>query len=787
MKKNLLFCLLSLFCINTITIAQEDKKDKIAQAITDYFHLERENFHVHFDKTIFLSDEKIWFKGYTYYRKGGIPFFATTNIFATLMDDTGKEITTKLFCGSMGTFSGDLELGDSFKTGKYYIRFYTNWMNNFTEDESAIYELTIINRNTGPGTILAKPDSSIVNIKLTPEGGSLLKGISNTVGISVHGCGNSILPIASAELTDVNGKVITQISLNEKGYGRFDVPADATGYKVVVTVAGAKHEQPLPAAQPTGVALDVNSYAMADKTIIKIATNPQTLAPLAGQPLYMVIHQDDKAAIYDIIFEAGKTELAMAIPNSELFNGLNTLRILDHNLNQIAERLFYKHYEKDTRVDLSKTGNSDNGIEYKGSVTTGMNLSIAMVPQASISIENKSDIYGSLLLKPYLEGQGEIAGRYYLAEPTRAKKYELDLYLMNQKSKYNWKNILQHPPKSDYSFDIGLALKGKVNEKIINRKQHKMRVYSPSSMIDEFVTIDENNEFFLNNFIVKDSTKMRFELFEKSQKKYKVKLTAQISNNDRKFNKPFYPPALCPAAGGETVDINWDLPDYVGNTVVLDEVEVKGTATKLKYERAFGNGQLRPYKISEADSRNFFYILDFIRYHGFDVENTGISVGIYGRTVNTINGQRTRPRVYMDNMRVLNYDQLLTIQTADVDEFYINQHAIVPGVDNEMGMIKMYMKKNFVFKNGDPKTTFHLIEKGFQKIHPFENARYASYSDDGFKKFGLIDWQPLIATKDTGEFDFTVPFTWEYPVNILIEGISNDGKIVSEIKTIPGR
>ena len=358
---------------------------------------------------------------------------------------------------------------------------------------------------------------------------------------------------------------------------------------------------------------------------------------------------------------------------------------------------------------------------------------------------------------------------------------------MNQKSKYDWNNILQHPPKSDYSFDIGLALKGKVNEKIINRKQHKMRVYSPSSMIDEFVTIDENNEFFLNNFIVKDSTKMRFELFEKSVKQYKVKLTAQISNNDRKFNKPFHPPAVCPAAAGESMDFSWDLPNYAPNTVVLEEVEVKGTATKLKYERAFGNGQLRPYKISDSDSRSFFYILDFIRYHGFDVENTGISVGIYGRTVNTINGQRTRPRVYMDNMRVLNYDQLLTIQTADVDEFYINQHAIVPGVDNEMGMIKMYMKKNFVFKNGDPKTAFHLIEKGFQKIYPFENARYASYSDDGFKKFGLIDWQPLIATKDTGEFDLTVPQAWDYPINILIEGISNDGKIISEIKTIPGR
>lgn len=787
MKKNLLFCILSLLC-STITLAQEDKKDRIAQAITDYFYLERENIHVHFDKNIFLSDEKIWFKGYTYYRKGGTPFFATTNIFGTLMDDKGKEITTKLFCGSMGTFSGSFELGESFKTGKYYIRFYTNWMNNFTEDESAVYELTVINRNSGPGNVLAKPDPSVVTIELTPEGGNLIKGISNTIGISVHGCGNNLLPVTSAELVDVNGKIVQQIPINDKGYGKFDVPADATGYKVIAKVAGITHEQPLPVAQPTGIALDVNSYAMADNTIIKLLTNEQTLAPLAGQPLYMVIHQDDKAAIYDIIFEAGKTELAMAIPNNELFDGVNTIRILDRSLNQVAERLFYRHYDKDVKIDLVKAGNSNDGIEYKGAASTGMNLSIAIVPQASISVENKSDIYGSLLLKPYLEAQGEIAGRYYLADPTRAKKYELDLFLMSQKSKYNWNNILQHPPKSSYTFDIGLALKGKVNEKIINRKQHKMRVYSPTSMIDEIVDIDGNNEFFLDNFIVKDSTKMRFELFEKAVKKPKVRVTAQISNNNRRFNKPFNPPAYCPTAADETAGIDWDLPDYVLNTIILEEIKIEGTTTKLKYERAFGNGQLRPYKITEAESKGFFYIIDFIRYHGFDVERNKMGgVDIYGRSVHTIQGQRTRPRVYVDNMRVLDYDQLLNIQTADVDEFYVNQHAVVPGVDNEMGIIKMYMKRDFATKNADSKTAFHLIENGFQKIYPFENARYASYSDEGFKKFGLIDWQPLIATKDNGEFDFTVPQAWDYPINILIEGISNDGKIISEIKTVPGR
>jgi len=404
-------------------------------------------------------------------------------------------------------------------------------------------------------------------------------------------------------------------------------------------------------------------------------------------------------------------------------------------------------------------------------------------------MERKSDIYGSLLLAPYLEGQRQIAAHYYLAEPTRAKKYELDLFLMNQKSRYKWNSILLNPPKSSHGFEIGLALKGTINQKINNRKQHKVRIFSAASMINEFVDIDESNEFFLNNLILKDSTEITFELFEKGTKKNQLKLSPQISNNNRKFNKPYQPPVLCPLAPADSdADVTMDLPDYIMNTVMLEEVAIIGNKTKLKYERAFGNGQLRPYKITEAEAKSFFYITDFIRYHGFDVERNSMGgIEIFGRSRTTINGQRTRPRIYVDNIRVLDYDQLLSIQTSDIDEFYVNQHAIVPGVDNEMGIIKIYMRKDFAVKQKGSKGTSFLVEKGFQKIYPFTNSRYASYSDDGFKKFGLIDWQPLITTNDTGEFDFTVPYAWEYPVNVFVEGISNDGKIVSELKTIPGK
>jgi hypothetical protein len=97
--------LFTLFLPNQ-TSAQATKKEQIAKALDDYFHLERENIHVHFDKKVFLTSEKVWFKGYVFHRKMNMPFFATTNIYASLIDSDGNLIETQLLYGSLASFSG---------------------------------------------------------------------------------------------------------------------------------------------------------------------------------------------------------------------------------------------------------------------------------------------------------------------------------------------------------------------------------------------------------------------------------------------------------------------------------------------------------------------------------------------------------------------------------------------------------------------------------------------------------------------------------------------------------
>jgi hypothetical protein len=86
-------------------------KQKIADAFIRYFELDRESVHAHFDKSIFFTNEEIWFKGYVFNKKNDTPFFETTNVFAVLLDDNGKTVSEQLLFSYIGTFSGSFKLG----------------------------------------------------------------------------------------------------------------------------------------------------------------------------------------------------------------------------------------------------------------------------------------------------------------------------------------------------------------------------------------------------------------------------------------------------------------------------------------------------------------------------------------------------------------------------------------------------------------------------------------------------------------------------------------------------
>src|SRR5690606_2148695 len=238
---------------------------------------------------------------------------------------------------------------------------------------------------------LNKNAEAEVTIDLKPESGVFLNDCHNTIGVYVTGCDNTPLNINEALVINEKGETIKKVALNDLGYGKFDIIAsNKNNLKVVVSVKGITHEKALPALQAEGITMEANSYTIADKTFIKLRTNNFTYKKVENKPLYLTVQKDDKAFITEFVFKENKLELTLQFENKELFTGINTLRLIDDNLNQIAERLIYIYPDTVLNSQLNKISDDNGTVEFKGKVNNPyMNLSISVLPADTKSSTEK--------------------------------------------------------------------------------------------------------------------------------------------------------------------------------------------------------------------------------------------------------------------------------------------------------------------------------------------------------------------------------------------------------------
>lgn len=755
----------------------EDTKAKIANVFTKYFELDRETIHVQFDKTVFFTNEAIWFKGYCFNKKEGKPFFETTNVFAVLFDGSGNAINEQLLFSYSGAFSGSFKLRSAMASGIYYIRFYTNWMNNFTEDDSATYRLQIINENDTSVTEYPQ-DLSKITIRFFPEGGQLVANAVNNVGILVTDCDDNPIEATDARIENAKGAIMGNFLVGKNGCGKMYLsPVSGETYKAVVTINGKTFDAMLPTAG-NGLSIEVNNYAVAQKTIVKLRTNAAGAKELSGKPLFVVVQQNDKATIFETTFSGNETERELIIGSENLYPGLNIIRVIDGAMNEMAQRIIFESQETKSGFFLSQTA-TENGFKIVGySNYPNANLSISVLPGESLAADT-NDISSSFLTNPYLSRK--LSGiSALLSDITKAKKYTLDLMLLNQPpSLYHWNNLAAGPAKINYDFDIGLTIKGTLNKPLSNPKKHRMLLSSPMSLINDYTEITDKNEFIYKNLVFADDANFRFTLLEIPSIPVQSTFLHQIQNRKRPYNKPFLPPPA-PCSPGRQIPL--DVPQFGKDVIMLDNIELtQKKKSTLKYESKYGNASLRGYKINEEYAGTD--LLNFIGSHGFNVSRNAGRISITGRGISSFNGPPPTPEVYLNGRRLLSFDELDGINTDDVDEIYMNANTIIGSMNNNRGVIKIYMKE---LGYADTKSATKRVEtkEGFAPITAFEAPLYVSTNDKGFLKYGIIQWLPYVLTDDKGNFSFEIPKTDVKSVTVRVQGVTPDGKLFSELRTI---
>ncbi|CAM3680075.1 hypothetical protein FLGE108171_10340 [Flavobacterium gelidilacus] len=778
------FLLAFAFLFLTSNAQEQDNHQVIIKSINDYYSLATENIHLHFNKSSYLSNETIWFKGYIIDKKSNGLNYETTNIYVRILDQNKNEIVSKLFLANSGIIIGDLKLDNKFTSGTYYIHTYTNFMNNFEEDESSIFPIEIIN---------TKDKSSINNnntidkesIIVTVEGDKLLFQCDNTVGVQIKNCSGEGIKANNIKVFDSKNNMVNQFSTNEQGYGKFDLlKTKNEQYKIVVEQNETTVEKNLPLVISEGITMSVNNYSDDNNFLIKVKTNSYTFEKIKDVNFTLVIQKNNQVALADFYFENPTKDIILE--KSNLFKGLNIIRIVDQNNNLFCERIIYNHVENNSKIILEKSKINNDSLLIKGHLKNKIaNFSISILPKETTSSFESNAITSQLNFNNYLTSKIENYS-YYFKDFNRNKQFELDLVLLNQNNiKYSWKDIVTKKPTIKYPFDIGLTIEGSSVGDIKNKENYNVLLSSNINRINLQTSLDNKNNFKFENIVAIDSTSFFISLLKNNSKYENINLNTKVSNNENKFLKPISNNFFKCSTNKyiALAEYNSDYP-YVETTNQLNEVVLtESVDEKFLYTENYENRTgTTGMKIDDSTAQQYQDVLSYISTQGFDVkiDPRTNKVVIAAKTANSFQGSLV-PVIYLDGSPLSTFEVLLNLSLKDIEEIYLNKRGYGQGMTAASGTIRIYTKKRFgTTKEASKNSKTFLVKNGFQKEISFKNPQYMSYTNLSFRKHGTIYWIPSIYTDENGDFEFKIPTLDQKSILLNVQGIDNEGNFYYE-------
>ncbi len=782
MKKRLQYFIMAFFVLQCVVSQTNENQNISIDAIQKYFELERENIHLSVNKNAFMSNESIWFKGTVIEKKSQLIYPFTSNVHVNLVDSSGKTIVSLLVYAENGIFSGNISLNSKIKSGKYFLQVYTNFMNNFAENESTICKIQVYNSdedNFRPSSIV---DLASIETQIFPESGVFVNDITNTIAVQIADCYGNVPTIENAKVFDQAGNEITSFIINPQGVGRFDIANTKHEiYKIVFDCQGKTFETQLPLPSLRGVALSINNYAFADRTFVTLKTNTTTLSEIKDKKASLYILGNAKVNLINVTI-SDALETKFTVPSSEFFKGLNTIFLIDDRNQKMAERnLFFPIETKSLELKiLEKTGTK---FLIQGNSNLKLaNLSISVLPATSLCVEGQNNATNQLLFSNSLES-GLKNTNYYFADYSPKKNFQLDMELMTIKSKYNWDAITGIPPTKAFEFDKGINIKGTANIDIRNSEQSIIKMSSIYSMIGQKTSLNNKNEFFFNNIFIQDSTKIYFELFKGSGQKQTLRTFTQVVNGNRKFNKSLnIETKVCNVAMGNAEKITFPTTASVVN---LKEIEIDNgkKVNALTRDISMATG----YKITDDMCRNYMDIFSFLTANGYNVTRSMGEVQItpiggfrdIGATVGS-------PAIFVNNIQEFDFNLLDIYTFCDIDEIHINKRGMGAGPEGINGAIYIFTKKttNRPTAPEASQSQAFVVKNGFKKAMPYISPNYFSTQETAFQQYGAIYWISDVMTDNDGNFKFTFPTMNQMEVKIVIEGVDAEGNIVSQVRNL---
>jgi len=403
-----------------------------------------EKIFVHLDQPTHSAGETIWLKIYAVDGTRHRPLALSRVAYVEVLDAGQKPVAQATIALRQGLGHGTVALPAQLASGRYTVRAYTRWMQNFSPEFYFHAPLTILNTFSASGTGPAK-ETPAYDVQFLPEGGQLVQGLPSRVAFKLtDGTGRSLA--ATGTVADANGKRVATFSTLKYGMGSFAlVPAQpGTAYTATLQLAnGERLTSRLPAVQPRGYVLSLQPEGTGTLRLTVHAAGPE----LAAGPVQLLGHTGQHISIAaKAAFVGGRA--SFLISKNALPDGISHFTVFNAASQPVAERLYFQPSRH--RLALTVTAPKATYLPREKVqlqvAAPAANASLAVYRLDSLSAARPADIASWLLLAADLKGTVEDPG-YYLRDSSTVGREAADNLMLTQGwSRFRWQEVLASQP-----------------------------------------------------------------------------------------------------------------------------------------------------------------------------------------------------------------------------------------------------------------------------------------------------------------------------------------------------
>ncbi len=177
---------------------------------------------------------------------------------------------------------------------------------------------------------------------------------------------------------------------------------------------------------------------------------------------------------------------------------------------------------------------------------------------------------------------------------------------------------------------------------------------------------------------------------------------------------------------------------------------------------------------------------DFLNFNGFSSVYDAYS----GKYNIKPNARSAGPPVfYLDDVLINQADILLRRSMYDFEDVYVdtspyaNNLGVSTGGFGFVSIIKLYTRRTTLFEYSQLRfmQNYYKLRYGFETKKKFYTPKITSYQNQSFKDLGVIHWEPNITLTKDSNFNIKTIDTGLKEISFYIEGMSNDGKLISQV------